>query len=328
MAIYQNLTGTTSSSFRIGKASNENSILFSNNNGVLEINKSLQIPSLTIGNNEITAEGFKGTADSAINAQYATFIGDSNSNYDFITLKNTFDTLENKFNNALKQLKISIGSNETYQIENNIFNIPAYTEGATKVESSNINGNIKINGVETKVYSLSVDNEVSESTETSTNPVTTKAVYSALHGDQSFNNVDIRGSLTVTGTITSNEIINTSISDKLFELYKRDDATSLSGYSGFFVNNYDADGNAGALVFDNTGTAYVGDVTVEEGDITNSDNLQQIATRIKDIESGNLAIWEGNGSSAKLSQISKDELYKVKQNNITFGRFYLRLYYF
>jgi len=107
------------------------------------------------------------------------------------------------------------------------------------------------------------------------------------------NNLIVTGDLTVSGT---NTIINTttvSTTDNLIQL-ATDNTVALLGYAGIYVNKYDGT-HTGALVFDATGTAYVGDVT-DNGDGTisaisgdsSSSSLQPLATRNKVIADGSL----------------------------------------
>jgi len=116
----------------------------------------------------------------------------------------------------------------------------------------------------------------------------------SVSGYITFNNgVTINGDLTVSGT---NTVINTttvSTTDNLIQL-ATDNTVALLGYAGIYVNKYDGT-HTGALVFDATGTAYVGDVT-DNGDGTisaisgdsSSSSLQPLATRNKVIADGSL----------------------------------------
>ena len=128
----------------------------------------------------------------------------------------------------------------------------------------------------------------------------------------------VKGNLTVTG---SSSIVNTETltsSDQLVELgYGRGDI-ALTSPAGFYVDKYDGT-NAGALVFDADGVAYVGDVTLSNNliDVANSD-LQQIATRESDITEGHLAVWSGTGVSAKLTQTSLGDVILTERSENTF----------
>lgn len=99
-----------------------------------------------------------------------------------------------------------------------------------------------------------------------------------IGGDKTFsNNVVISGDLTVQGT---NTILNTqtvSTEDDIIQL-RSSATTPMTSYAGLVATKYDGT-NDGALVFDNTGTAKIGDVTINgDGTITNV-SMQKIATR-------------------------------------------------
>ena len=89
--------------------------------------------------------------------------------------------------------------------------------------------------------------------------------------------VVITGNLTVKGTTTTVDTSNLEISDKLLELGKRDETTAITGYAGIYVANYDG-AHSGLLGFDKDGFAYVGDATIENGEVTDASQLQRIAT--------------------------------------------------
>lgn len=89
--------------------------------------------------------------------------------------------------------------------------------------------------------------------------------------------VVITGNLTVKGTTTTVDSSNLQISDKLLELGKRDETTAITGYAGIYVANYDG-AHSGLLGFDKDGFAYVGDATIENGEVTDASQLQRVAT--------------------------------------------------
>ncbi len=72
--------------------------------------------------------------------------------------------------------------------------------------------------------------------------------------------VTIAGDLTVKGTTTTVESATLKVKDQLIEVASGNTA-SLTSPAGLVVPKYDGTNN-GALVFDNTGTAYVGDVVL------------------------------------------------------------------
>lgn len=101
----------------------------------------------------------------------------------------------------------------------------------------------------------------------------------------------ISQNLTVNGTTTTVDTQNLKVADKLIYVAK-DNTVALTSPAGLITPKYDGE-NSGGIVYDNTGTAYVGDVTLtEEGnvDVNNSD-LQPIATRDTAITDGNIVKW-------------------------------------
>lgn len=109
--------------------------------------------------------------------------------------------------------------------------------------------------------------------------ISVKDVYVKKSGDTITGDLTIAGNLNVTGATTTIESETLRVSDKLIEVAK-DNTTALTSPAGIVVRNYDGS-NYGALVVDNSGTAYVGDVQLNEnGDIdVNASDLQAIATR-------------------------------------------------
>lgn len=97
-------------------------------------------------------------------------------------------------------------------------------------------------------------------------------------GDTITGDLTIGGNLTVQGSTSTIESENLKVSDKLIEVAK-DNTNPLTSPAGIVVPKYDGT-NYGALVFDGTGTAYVGDVALKDDNIdVDSSDLQAIATR-------------------------------------------------
>lgn len=95
----------------------------------------------------------------------------------------------------------------------------------------------------------------------------------------------ITGSLTITqdlivnGTTSTVETQNLKVSDKLIYVAK-DNTVALISPAGLITPKYDGTNNGG-IVYDKTGTAFVGDIALDSSgnvDVANSD-LQPIATR-------------------------------------------------
>lgn len=100
--------------------------------------------------------------------------------------------------------------------------------------------------------------------------------------------------LTVTGTTTTVNATNLEISDNLITVAKGN-TVALANPAGLLVPKYDGT-NYGALYFDSTGTAYVGDVSLNSsGQIdtsSSSTTALPLALRSKTAPtSGNLALW-------------------------------------
>ena len=120
----------------------------------------------------------------------------------------------------------------------------------------------------------------------------THGQYAKLAGAAFTGNVTIGGNLTVNGTTTTIESSTLQVKDKLIEV-AHGNTTTLTTPAGLVVPKYDGT-NSGALVFDSTGTAYVGDVTLDtDGNInvTNSD-LRALAARDGTIANGNITKWD------------------------------------
>ena len=120
----------------------------------------------------------------------------------------------------------------------------------------------------------------------------THGQYAELAGAAFRGNVTIGGNLTVNGTTTTIESSTLQVKDKLIEV-AHGNTTALTTPAGLIVPKYDGT-NSGALVFDSTGTAYVGDVTLDTDgniDVTNSD-LRALAARDGTIANGNITKWD------------------------------------
>ena len=149
----------------------------------------------------------------------------------------------------------------------------------------------------------------------------------AVQGDSTFDgDILVGGNLNVSGTTTIINSTTVSSEDQLIEL-GAGRTTALTSPAGFYVPKYDGT-NSGALVFDKTGTAYVGDVTISNGSITNSANLQPLATRPKTIADGAIMKWNASLNQLVAASNLTDETYfpvtKSGNNYITHGGIYHR----
>ena len=110
-------------------------------------------------------------------------------------------------------------------------------------------------------------------------------------------NFTVGGNLTVNGTTTTVDSTTLQVKDKWLEV-AHGNTTTLTTPAGLVAPKYDGT-NSGALVFDSTGTAYVGDVTLKDGniDVDNSD-LQPLATRTG-LVGGNLVQYDSSAHTLK-----------------------------
>lgn len=152
-----------------------------------------------------------------------------------------------------------------------------------------------------------VDSTVSDWARESTKP-TDFAAGGTMDGS-----LTINGDLTVNGTATTVEIFNENVNveDNTITL-RHNTTTGLQNgdYTGIIAHKYDGTNN-GMLVFDNTGTAYVGD----EGD------LQPLATRsFSDNDDGAIVAWDASAKTlvkAPLEVISNASGSSIKVGNTT-----------
>ena len=110
-------------------------------------------------------------------------------------------------------------------------------------------------------------------------------------------NLTVGGNLTINGTTTTVDSTTLQVKDKLIEV-AHGNTTTLTTPAGLVAPKYDGT-NSGALVFDSTGTAYVGDVTLKDGniDVANS-GLQPLATRTG-LVGGNLVQYDSSALTLK-----------------------------
>lgn len=92
-------------------------------------------------------------------------------------------------------------------------------------------------------------------------------------------NLIVSGNLSVSGETSVIESTTLKVADKLIYVAK-DNTSALTSPAGLITPKYDGT-NDGGLVYDNSGTAYVGDITLDsKGNVNvNASDLQPIATR-------------------------------------------------
>lgn len=111
-------------------------------------------------------------------------------------------------------------------------------------------------------------------------------------------NFTVGGNLTVNGTTTTVDSTTLQVKDKLIEV-AHGNTTTLTTPAGLVAPKYDGT-NSGALVFDSTGTAYVGDVKLDSTgniDVSKSE-LQPLATRTG-LVGGNLVQYDSSALTLK-----------------------------
>lgn len=120
-------------------------------------------------------------------------------------------------------------------------------------------------------------------------------------------NVTIGGNVTVKGTVTSVSAENLKVKNKLI-IVAEGNTVTLTSPAGLLAPKCDGTNN-GALVFDGTGTAYVGDVVLDENgdiDVSKSD-LQPLVTR-GTLVNGNLPKWDSTKTTLVDSGIAADQV--------------------
>ena len=119
-------------------------------------------------------------------------------------------------------------------------------------------------------------------------------VENAFTAKQTFQDVQINGNLTAKGTTTTVDVKNLEVEQQLITVAKGNTA-ALTSPAGLKAEKYDGTKD-GALVFDASGTAMVGDVVLDaNGNIDEAQSdLQDLATRAKpsELTDGHLLKWD------------------------------------
>lgn len=129
----------------------------------------------------------------------------------------------------------------------------------------------------------------------------------------------VGGSLTVNGTTTTVDSTTLQVKDKLIEVAHGNTA-ALTTPAGLVAPKYDGT-NSGALVFDSTGTAYVGDVKLDSTgniDVAKSE-LQPLATRTG-LVGGNLVQYDSTAQTLKDSGKKIRDLATTSQVNAKYTK--------
>lgn len=132
-------------------------------------------------------------------------------------------------------------------------------------------------------------------------------------------NLTVGGNLTVNGTTTTVDSTTLQVKDKLIEV-AHGNTTALTTPAGLVAPKYDGT-NSGALVFDSTGTAYVGDVKLDSTgniDVAKSE-LQPLATRTG-LVGGNLVQYDSTAQTLKDSGKKISDLATNSQVNAKYTK--------
>ena len=120
----------------------------------------------------------------------------------------------------------------------------------------------------------------------------------------------IANDLSVQGKTTSVDTQSLKVADKLIYV-ARDNTATLTSPAGLITPKYDGTNNGG-IVYDSTGTAYVGDIALDSnGNVdVNSSDLQPIATRDATIADGNIVRWSNTNLTLVDTGINADNVAK------------------
>jgi len=176
------------------------------------------------------------------------------------------------------------------------------------IPSASTNGKVLISDSSTnRVWTDKIlvgDDRVAVNTNLSVNGSINVSGTAHISGD-----VTLGAGITIAGSTTVVDATTLSTSDLLIEIGKGN-TSALTKHAGIFVPNYDGK-NAGALVFDNNGTAYIGDVVLdnegfiskaektydENGKLLTGNDLQPIATRANVLEHNVMMKWDNNAKT-------------------------------
>ena len=203
--------------------------------------------------------------------------------------------------NATNASKVSINSIGTSSVDYGIL-VHNATGAQTPIKSGvTINPGSKT--IKATGYSFDGTVDVTKNNNFGTNTTSNITIgKSGLTTTINGSDVTIAGNLTVQGSTTISNIKNLSVENQLIELAtgRANTSTPITNYAGMFIQKYDGT-NSGALVFDSSGTAYVGDVTYVSSNGTilpktdtgsSESSLQPLATRSKDLTAECILKWD------------------------------------
>ena len=287
-------------------------------NGDLAVTGNVNVSSGTITGN------LSGTASSANTVK----INSTNTNTKYNILVSPGSSIGAPLSHGNVAVNINNSGATTLEVTGtvNATHLTGDGSGITGINAANIVGNI-----DSSLFSVTDKKEIATAVNgsvtigTANQPLTIKASKIDLNGSTTVNsdlkvngNVNITGEanigrgIKINGSTTIVDATTLSTGDTLIELGSGDRLSSAkpalasTQYAGFYVQKYDGE-HSGALVFDNSGTAYVGDVQVSGNTIapidsssnTSSISLQPLATRVKDIAHDSIIKWDNNDKTLK-----------------------------
>ena len=226
--------------------------------------------------------------------------------------------------NATNASKVSINAIGTSSVDYGIL-VHNATGAQTPYKSGiTINPNTKIINASGYTFSGTVD--VTKNNNFGTNASSAITIgKTGLNTTINGSTVTIAGNLNVTGTTTISNVENISVKNQLIELAtgRGNASTPITNYAGLFIQKYDGT-NSGALVFDATGTAYVGDVTYDSsnGTITpktdtesSETSLQPLATRSRNLTADCILKWDSSKNTLVKATNLSDTAYATAGHN-------------
>lgn len=215
--------------------------------------------------------------------------------------------------NATNASKVSINSIGTSSVDYGIL-VHNATGAQTPIKSGvTINPGSKT--IKATGYSFDGTVDVTKNNNFGTNTTSNITIgKSGLNTTINGSTITIAGNLNVTGTTTVIDTTTLTTRDNLIELAKGNNA-ALTTPAGFYVNNYDGENHSGALVFDSTGTAYVGDVTISNNNISNTSSLQALATRSKNLTANCILKWDDTNKTLVAATNLTDTAYAAAEHN-------------
>lgn len=122
-------------------------------------------------------------------------------------------------------------------------------------------------------------------------------------------NLTVAGNFSVTGTTTVKDVKNLAVEDLTITLGKNSQGLGAS-LAGLVVPDYNGMQQSGGLVFDDTGTAYVGDVDITSDGHVYIGSAKPIAVRsdVSEWSESNIPQWDNTLEGFKPSGIAADKI--------------------